>query len=303
MQLYRTVTDDTLRENVQHGRPDFPFAYYVDDIWKYDFHYIDWHWHYEIEIVTASRGTVICLIGSDKVIIQPGTGVLINSGVIHRFETTDGAIMPNIVFYPTLLSPENSLIFSRYVMPFLQSGIPYQTLRPETEWQNRILLLLSAICEQQEQPEPSELQTLQLLLQLWGVLIENVNLHASVSEQKRNVQQYKLRIMLQFIHDHFSKDISLSDIAASASVSKSTALQIFKNGINISPVEYLIRYRLSQAALMLRTTEQSVSVIAQDTGFTASSYFCRKFKEYYHLRPNEYRRNGLKGREKQPIPS
>lgn len=293
MQFYKTVTDETLRENVQHGRPDYPFAYYVDDIWKYDFHYIDWHWHYELELVTAARGTVICLIGSDRITLSPGMGVLINSGVIHRFETEDGAIMPNIVFSPTLLAPENSLIFRKYVLPFLRSGISFQLLCADTDWQDHILQIFSSICMLQEQKKPSELQTVRLLLQLWELFSENMEFHSCAMGQKRNVQQYKLRIMLQYIHDHFREILSLSDIAASASISKSSALQIFKTGIRISPVEYLIHYRLSQAALQLRTTEQPVSFIAQDTGFSSTGYFCRKFRELYHLRPGEYRRNGM----------
>lgn len=32
------ITDDTLRETAQHGSSDFPLAYYLEDIWKADFH-------------------------------------------------------------------------------------------------------------------------------------------------------------------------------------------------------------------------------------------------------------------------
>ena len=287
MQLYRTVTDDTLRETIQHGSTAFPFAYYVDDIWKYDFHYIDWHWHYEIEVVTSSRGTVICLIESERVLVPPGCGIIINSGVMHRFETEDGAVMPNIVFYPSLLSPENSLIYEKYIRPFLQSDLSYQFLHPGTDWQNKILRLVSSIFKLQEQTTPSELETLQLLLQIWQILIENIDIPTGAPTKKK---QHKLRIMLQFIHDHYKTELSLSDIAASASISKSSALQIFKKTIRISPVEYLIQYRLTQSAHLLRTTEEPVSLIAQESGFSNSSYYCRKFKEFFHMRPNEYRK-------------
>ena len=99
-----------------------------------------------------------------------------------------------------------------------------------------------------------------------------------------------MQIMIQFIRDNYKEELSLIDIASSCSISKSSALQIFKSGIHLSPVEYLIQYRLTQSATQLRMTEQSVSTIAQESGFSNSSYFCRKFKEFYHMRPNEYRR-------------
>ena len=74
-----------------------------------------------------------------------------------------------------------------------------------------------------------------------------------------------------------------------AEAHKSGALHIFQSGIHISPVAYLIRYRLSRAAGLLYTTQKAVSVIASETGFTSAGYFCRKFREYYHMSPGEYR--------------
>ena len=82
----------------------------------------------------------------------------------------------------------------------------------------------------------------------------------------------------------------LETIAASASISKSGALHIFQTGIHCSPVAYLIQYRLAQAAEQLYITQKSVSSIAEETGFTSSGYFCRKFRQYYHMSPNEYRK-------------
>ena len=79
--------------------------------------------------------------------------------------------------------------------------------------------------------------------------------------------------MMQFIHDHYMEEITLEQIAASASLSKSGALHIFRSGIQISPVAYLIRYRLAQAAEQLQTTRKSVSSVAADTGFADAGLF------------------------------
>ena len=47
METFKITTDETLRETIQHGNNRYPFAYYPDNIWKFDFHRIDWHWHHE----------------------------------------------------------------------------------------------------------------------------------------------------------------------------------------------------------------------------------------------------------------
>lgn len=44
METFKITTDETLRETIQHGNNRYPFAYYPDNIWKFDFHRIDWHW-------------------------------------------------------------------------------------------------------------------------------------------------------------------------------------------------------------------------------------------------------------------
>ena len=99
--------------------------------------------------------------------------------------------------------------------------------------------------------------------------------------------------MMQYIHDHYQEEVTLEEIAAAASISKSSALQIFQSGIQIAPVSYLIQYRLMQAAELLYTTTKPVSIIAIETGFTSAGYFCRKFKERYQISPNEYRKQRL----------
>ena len=43
MDYFKITTDETLRETVQHGSERYPFAYYPEDIWQFDFHRIDWH--------------------------------------------------------------------------------------------------------------------------------------------------------------------------------------------------------------------------------------------------------------------
>lgn len=54
--------------------------------------------------------------------------------------------------------------------------------------------------------------------------------------------------------------------------------------------EYLNAYRLNTAAELLRTTDDTVLAVAEQTGFKNLSYFNRAFKTHYGLTPKEYRR-------------
>ena len=89
MDYFKITTDETLRETVQHGSERYPFAYYPEDIWQFDFHRIDWHWHHELEFLYVAEGTAICFIGTSKVELHKGCGIFINSGVLHCFANTE----------------------------------------------------------------------------------------------------------------------------------------------------------------------------------------------------------------------
>lgn len=293
MQFYKTTTDETLREIVAHGSDKYPMAYYVDDISQFDLGCIDWHWHREVEFVTVSKGTVNCIIGQNRITLKRGWGIFINSGTIHRFETNDGGIMPNIVFAPELIATERSLIHDTYILPVLSSSLAYQILDPNISWQNTIIILLNKIYNLQEQngDSLSPLNTLLLTTELWKHLFQNINIElVSANGAKSAFQSSRLQIMLQFIHDHYAEHIGLEDIASAANISKSSTLETFRNGIGQSPVSYLIEYRLIKAAILLKNTKNQISNISLVTGFSNTAYFCRKFKRYYKMTPAEYRK-------------
>lgn len=290
MEYCKITTDETLRENIRHGSNIYPFAYYPENICQFDFCRIDWHWHHELEFLYVSEGSLLCLVGTDKIELSEGCALFINSGILHRFEGKNSAFIPNIVFSPALLADEKSLIYEKYIAPVINSFVPYLILEPRTEWQNHALEILSEIFALQEPDSQNELRTVRLLMQIWDMMFSHSDFSSGAPEFHRmSHKQARLQTMMQYIHDHYTEEISLDDIAASASISKSGALHIFKSGIHISPVAYLIQYRLAQAAEQLNATQKSVSSIAKETGFADSGYFCRKFRQHYNMSPNEYR--------------
>ena len=101
------ITDENFHESISHGNQSFPFSYYYEDIWSFDFHCIDWHWHHEVEFVTVLSGTAFCLIGDERIELPQGSSIFINSGILHRFEAHESTIIPNIVFSPSVFISGN----------------------------------------------------------------------------------------------------------------------------------------------------------------------------------------------------
>lgn len=287
----RIRTDETLRETVCHGSDEYPFKYYNEDIWLFDFHCIDWHWHSEVEFVFIEKGTAEFLVGSGRHVLTEGTGIFINSQVIHRFEASESVIIPNIVFSPSLLSAEDSLIYRKYIQPLLDSSVECLIFSPEVPWQKEVLKNLLLVFDVQDTESIGEIKTVELLLKIWETVYENANISESIPAAKATARtQAQLQIMMQYIHKNYSEHITLADIAQTVSVSKSSALNIFNKYLRISPVSYLINYRLKRAAKLLASTDSSIYSIASNTGFENVGYFCRSFKELFGVTPSEYRK-------------
>lgn len=285
----RIRTDGTLRETARHGSEEYPLRYYVEDIYEFDFHCVDWHWHSEVELVLVERGAAECLIGSGRYTLRAGMGLFINSQIIHRFEAAESTLIPNIVFSPALLAPEGGLIDQKYIQLVLHAPVDCLVFSPEIPWQKAALDALRSVFAAQGE-ENGEIRTVEALLRLWELIYRNMGAAGTdAGGQMPAHTRAQLQIMLRFIRENYARHITLEDIAQTVSLSRNGALDLFRRYFHTSPISCLVQYRLRRAARLLVTTEDSVSSIAQDTGFESSSYFCRKFKELFQVTPGEYR--------------
>lgn len=93
----------------------------------------------------------------------------------------------------------------------------------------------------------------------------------------------------EFMRQNFEKSISLRQIAATASLSVSRFLFLFRRFYGESPIHFLIRTRLERAAQLLAYENLSIKEIAQESGFMDQLYFSRQFKKAFGKSPREFR--------------
>lgn len=287
----KILTDENMMETIQHGSKEYPFHFYYDNLELFDFHCIEWHWHTEFEFVYVETGTVYFGISDKQFALSEGQGVFINSKILHRYFSQGNAIVPNFVLMPYFIAAQDSLIYQKYVLPIMASPMDYQIFSQDIPWQAQALSLMREMMVAQEKASDVELVNSYLIQKIWHILYQNTDVeYMGKKENYSASSQARLQLMMQYIHQKFAYNISLSDIADQAKVSKSTALNLFHRYLGISPVTYLINYRLQEAAKLLTATERKVTVISKDTGFDSVDYFCKAFKKYYKLTPTEYRK-------------
>ncbi len=94
------------------------------------------------------------------------------------------------------------------------------------------------------------------------------------------------------ILDRPAADHSVTSLAKEAGMSRSGFAREFKEALNLTPMEFVTRARLSLAHRLLLTTGISVEGIASMVGFSSRSHFSRLFREHYGADPSSVRRTG-----------
>jgi len=126
---------------------------------------------------------------------------------------------------------------------------------------------------------------------LWEILLEFIRKGNIIIE----AEDYSpcIRNALLFIKRNLSMQLTVSQIAESCFISKSTLTKHFKKELSVSVNEYICNTVLADAEMLLSTTNVSVSEISSRLGFSDQFYFSRKFKEKFGISPREYRKNKL----------
>lgn len=289
--MQKILTTDDLRETKQHGQPDFPLQYYLDDTRDFYNNQVDWHWHNEFEIVAVSEGEVICHVGQESFRLKDGEAVFINSKVLHQFTSDDYGVMPNIVFSPIFIAQEQTVIYEKFIAPIEKSTMEYLIFRKDNKWQSGVLELLNTLFQCMSAEEFNELQVRNLLSGAWLMITEHIqhSLEENKHRNDNNSSSNRVKLMIQYIRAHYMEEISLEDIAVSANISKNTAMRYFGANIGISPVDYLIQYRIGISCKLLKETSDKISNIADCVGYENTSYFCRLFRKYVGVSPKKYR--------------
>lgn len=100
-----------------------------------------------------------------------------------------------------------------------------------------------------------------------------------------------------YISTHYQEELSVDNLSAYVNKSKNYFSYLFKKEMKISFTEYLNRYRIEQACVLLETTLDLAGEIGQRVGFKDEKYFSSVFKKIMECTPSQYRKN--RGLEKQ----
>lgn len=94
-----------------------------------------------------------------------------------------------------------------------------------------------------------------------------------------------------YIHHHYSREVTLEDLAQVAGLSRYHFTRLFKETTGITPIQYVTNFRIQQAADLLINSSIKIESIANQVGYQNANYFNKVFHKVTGESPGSFRKN------------
>lgn len=272
-----------------HGSLEFPCAGYEAGYTDSISDFIPWHWHEEFEVVHVTRGSMRFQVSTETFEIHEGETAVINANMLHAASGAPYGELQSLVFSPLLISGNvNSAIDSKYIRPLVSSArfscivLKDHNLQIE-EWFDTAFRALK------NDAFAYEFTVREMLGHIMLTVYSTLEPQLNDTDIRQDINSVRVAKILAFIEQHYSENITLSNIAETVNLSERETLRCFRRVTGESPIQYLLKYRLIQSATILKEyPDKNISLVAEDCGFASPAYYAKKFKELYSCSPREY---------------
>ena len=248
---------------------------------KYD---SDWHstlhTHPFTELFYVVDGKGEFNIQGQRFPVKPNDFVIINPQVEHTELSSPDEPLEYIVL------AINGLSFSN-LTPVSEGGHPFSFFNLRDEQKDILRYLNAMVQEATSQSMSYELVCHNLLEILLIKILRHQHFDLEVGKQSKATKD--ISFIKHYLETYYHESIQLEDLASMTHLSRFYISHSFKKEIGMSPMEYLIAIRIKESKILLRTTNYSISQVADIVGFTTPTYFSKQFRKSTGISPTDYR--------------
>lgn len=276
-------TKSVIYQNINYVSDDFKML-----INKCTAKQVEGAFHETLEIKYFYEGRSMIMIGSDMIVAESGDIIVTNPFEVHSNIVGEGEsgkyflLMVDLDFFA-----DNGIFDIDLRQLLLVNGHRFnRIIRGNERLQT---LIRNAKTELDEKKEHYKTVVKGIMCEFFSLLLRD-ELDAQISEDLgKDVIKRSLTILpaLQNIFCNYQDHLTVDELAQLCNISKYHFCRIFKQQMGVTPVQYIIKYRLSVAELMLHTKNYSIREVATMCGFDDLSYFYRCYKKVNGIAPHK----------------
>ena len=251
------------------------------------------HHFFEINILLSNHATFF--IEGLPYSIQPNDFVLLAPSLLHKSEYPAPHNSSNKRLVINFLYPEDFFgqkeAYDELLKPFYT---PVPIYRFPAEHQRVLNSILNRIFTLSQKESSSAV----MQLAIHSLFTEFLYLFRQISDQNTYVQvvrnndaSSKIFAITNYIHNHYSEELTLNNLAKTFYISPYHLSHQFKKVTGFTLTQYIQITRIRNIQYLLIHTNRKIADLAEDCGFTSFSQFNRIFRKLCGYSPSECRKN------------
>ena len=125
-------------------------------------------------------------------------------------------------------------------------------------------------------------------LAAFALLLQNGLAETENAAPKKALRSYLvIEPALRCIKNEYGRVMTVEELAKLCNISKYHFCRVFKQQMGVTVFQYIVKYRISVAAMMLNTGNYSIGEVASMCGFEDISYFYRCYKRINGMAPHK----------------
>ncbi len=290
MEICQSITiEPGESETIIYNNKNFPVYLKLGKLSTYPNYSAICHWHNDLEIIYIKEGSMNYDVNGEKITLNEGEGIFINSKAFHYGYSLNKKECIFICFiFPISLLSFNQYFLENYLNSLINNKcFTYKKLNPSIKREKDILNDIENIYEFNiDVINPFNL--IQKSLNIIENLFNNMNNNENNS-LKNNEDIIAFTKMIGYIQKNYFNKITLRDVYLSGNVCKTKCAALFKKYLKTTVIDYINNYRLEKSTYLLENTNKSITEIAYSVGFSSTSYYCEVFSKIFKMTPKNYR--------------
>ncbi len=238
-----------------------------------------------MEVTLCLRGSLVFTCEGVERHLLPGTVFVTQPDVRHRLSTNPKGLVMYWLFFR--LAPDGAPLLH---LPRAESDALCHSLRtlphPLFKGTERLRTAFQRLFRQYDDLAAGAFRSLAMRATTLDLMLALVEAAQSPPETPEDA---RIRALIASMRQAPERALTIDDMARQAALSPSQFINRFKRLTGLPPYTFLLNCRVRAAKARLAETDQPVTRIAQELGFSSSQHFAMQFKREFGITPSQFR--------------